>query len=82
MLMNFAIMCRVLRALQLKEHQNTQDDIEEMKKIMKNAQAQHLAADLRHWLRASDATIDYNAACAKRYAGTGQWLVQSATFIA
>ena len=69
-----------LQALQLKEHQNTQDDIEDMKKIMKNVQAQHLAANVRHWLRAPDATIDYNAACAKRHAGTGQWFVQSATF--
>jgi ankyrin repeat domain-containing protein 50 len=56
-----------LQVLQLKEHQNTQDDIEEMKRIIKNAQAQYLAASIRHWLRAPDATIDYNAACAKRH---------------
>ena len=69
-----------LQALQLKEHQNTQDGIEEMKKIMMNTQAQHMAADVRHWLRAADATIDYNAASAKRHTGTGQWFIQSATF--
>ena len=69
-----------LQALQLKEHQNTQDGIEEMKKVMLNAQAQNVAADIRHWLRAADATIDYNVACAKRHTGTGQWFIQSAAF--
>ena len=69
-----------LQALQLKEHQNTQDDIEEMKRILKTAQAQHLSATVHHWLRAPDATVDYNAACAKRHAGTGQWFIQSTAF--
>lgn len=69
-----------LQALQLKEHQNTQDGIEEMKKIMMNAQAQRVSTEVRHWLRAPDVTIDYNVAYGKRHAGTGQWSTQSATF--
>ncbi|KAK5102777.1 hypothetical protein LTS08_003577 [Lithohypha guttulata] len=71
-----------LQALQLKEHQNTQNDIEEVKHIVKSAQAQHLAAGVRQWLRAPDATVDYNAACAKRHAGTGRWFVQGPSFTA
>lgn len=57
-----------------------QNDIEEVENIMKNVQAQQLAASVRQWLRAPDATIDYNAACAKRHVGTGQWFVQSPAF--
>ena len=59
-----------------------QNDIEEAAKIMKNAQAQQLAASVRRCLRAPDATIDYNAACAKRHTSTGQWFVQHPAFIA
>ena len=69
-----------LQALQLKEHQNTQDDIEEMRKIVTTVQAQQVVTDVRDWLRAADATIDYNAACLKRHTGTGQWFIQSTTF--
>ena len=71
-----------LQALQLKEHQNTQDDVEEMRKIVTTVQAQQVATDVRDWLRAADATIDYNAACLKRHTGTGQWFIQSPTFTA
>jgi ankyrin repeat domain-containing protein 50 len=69
-----------LEALQLKEHQNTQDDIADLKTILTNLQAYHLSTEVREWLKARDATIDYNAACAKRHAGTGEWFVNSAAF--
>lgn len=69
-----------LQALQLKEHQNTQNDIEEMKQIIRIAQAQYLTTSIHHWLRAPDATPDYNAACTKRHTGTGRWLVRSPAF--
>ena len=69
-----------LKALELEAHQNTQRDMEEMKSILRHAQAQHLADSVRGWLRAPDASIDFNAACAKRHSGTGQWFVQSAAF--
>jgi len=59
-----------------------QNDIKEVGELVKNAQAQQLAASVRQWLRAPDATIDYNAACAKRHTGTGQWFIQSPVFIA
>ncbi|KAF7512590.1 hypothetical protein GJ744_000851 [Endocarpon pusillum] len=71
-----------LQALQLRAHQDIQNDIKEVERIIRNAQAQQLTTSVRQWLRAPDATVDYNAACAKRQAGTGQWLVQSAAFTA
>ncbi|KAJ9654750.1 hypothetical protein H2198_006268 [Neophaeococcomyces mojaviensis] len=57
-----------------------QNDMNEVEQIMKNAQAQQVAASVRQWLRAPDATIDYNTACAKRHAETGQWFVQGPAF--
>lgn len=69
-----------MQVLQLKEHRNTQDVVEEMRTIMKNARAEHLATSVRDWLKAPDTTVDFNAACAKRHAGTGQWFIQSAFF--
>jgi len=69
-----------LQALQLKDHQNTLTDLEEVKKVVKNAQAQNVSASVRQWLNAADATIDLNIASAQRHPGTGQWLIQSPTF--
>lgn len=69
-----------LQALHLKEHQNTQRDIEEVRDLIKSVQAQHLTTGVRQWLKAPDATIEYNIACTKRHARTGQWLVQGPIF--
>ena len=69
-----------LQALQLKEHQNTQNDIEAVNAIIKNIQARSVSADLRQWLRAPDPTVNFNVAVAKRHTGTGQWLVQGPAY--
>ncbi len=69
-----------LQGLQLKGQQNTQGDIEEMKNIMKAMQAHNLTSKVREWLKAPEATIDFNAACSKRHVGTGNWFVQSQAF--
>ncbi|RMZ81060.1 hypothetical protein DV738_g2376, partial [Chaetothyriales sp. CBS 135597] len=71
-----------LDALQLKEHQNTQDDIQDVSTIVKNIQAQTVSANLRQWLRAPDATVNLNDASSKRHAGTGQWLVRGQAYAA
>ncbi|OAP62723.1 hypothetical protein AYL99_01950 [Fonsecaea erecta] len=69
-----------LQALQLKEHQNTQDDIEEVNTLVRAIQARSVSADLRQWLRAPDATVNFNVAVAKRHASTGKWLVQGTAY--
>jgi hypothetical protein len=71
-----------LQALQLKEHQNTQGDIEEINAIVKDIQSRSASADLRQWLRAPDATVNFNIAVAKRHTSTGQWLVQGPIYTA
>lgn len=69
-----------LHALQLKEHQRTQDDLREVTSILKNLQAQRIGADLEQWLRAPDASVDLNLAISRRHMGTGQWLIDDPTF--
>ncbi|EXJ88027.1 hypothetical protein A1O1_04954 [Capronia coronata CBS 617.96] len=71
-----------LQALQLKEHQNTQGDIEEVNAIIKDIQARSVSADLRQWLRVPDATVNFNVAVAKRHPSTGQWLVHGPAYTA
>lgn len=70
----------ILQALDLKEHQNTQSDLEEIKQVVKSAQAQQVSTGVRQWLKAPDAAVDYNNASSKRHAQTGQWFVQSSAF--
>ena len=66
-----------LGVLQLRDHKNTQDDITELKMMLEV----QISSTIRDWLRAPDATVDYNAASAKRHPGSGIWLVQSSAFI-
>lgn len=69
-----------LQALELREHQNTQNDIEVVKAVVKNTHAHQINANIRDWLRAPDATINFNSACAKRHPGSGEWFTKSSTF--
>ncbi|KAK5314358.1 hypothetical protein LTR93_010373 [Exophiala xenobiotica] len=71
-----------LDALQLKEHKNTQSDIEEVNAIVKNLRVRNVSADLLQWLRAPDATVNFNIADAKRHPSTGNWLVQGPAYTA
>lgn len=69
-----------LDVLQLQTHKNTQDDIAELKSLLEVARATQISATIRAWLNAPDATINHNAACAKRQPGTGIWFVKGSTF--
>lgn len=70
----------VLQALQLKQSQDTHNEIEAIKKLVERVQALSLRSAVRDWLKAPDTTIDYNIACNKRHPGTGQWFVKGDAF--
>ena len=55
-----------LSVLQLKDTQRVQDDIAQVKVLLDLVRAGQMSSDLRDWLKAPDATIDHNAACAKK----------------
>jgi archaellum component FlaC len=69
-----------LDVLQLRDHKNTQDDITELKSLIEVVRATQISSTIRDWLKAPDATLNHNAACAKRHPGTGTWLVKSPIF--
>lgn len=69
-----------LQALQLKEHQNTQNDIEEATVILRSIQVHDVSTSIRLWLKSPDPTVDLNIASSLRYADTGKWFVQGSAY--
>ena len=69
-----------LEILQLKDTQRIQDDVAEIKALLELVKTSQISLDLRDWLNAPDATVDHNAACAKKHPGTGLWLIKSLEF--
>ncbi|KAL9075568.1 MAG: hypothetical protein Q9161_001641 [Pseudevernia consocians] len=55
-----------LDVLQLKDNKRIQDDITEIKVLLDLVKTSQISSNLRDWLNAPDATIDHNAACAKK----------------
>ena len=68
--------------LQLKDSKRTQDDIADLKLLLDLVRTRQLSANIRDWLKAPDATVNHNAACAKKHPGTGIWFVNSPSFTA
>ena len=69
-------------AMQLLDASKVQDDLEDTKTLLNLARASQISWAIRDWLRAPDATINYNDACKKRHASTGLWFVKGASFSA
>ncbi len=69
-----------LEVLQLRDHQTTQDDITELKSLVEVVRASQISSTIRDWLKAPDATVNHNAACAKRHQSTGMWFVKGPIF--
>lgn len=69
-----------LDVLQLRDHQKIQDDITELKLLLEVVSASQISSTIRDWLKAPDATVNQNAACAKRHPGTGMWFVKGPIF--
>ena len=69
-----------LDVLQLGAHQKSHDDIVDIKSLVELMRAAQISSDIRNWLKAPDAIIDHNAACAKRHPGTGDWFIKDSIF--
>ena len=70
-------------ALQLL-HQNdigrVHDDIGDAKSLLDLVRADQISSTIRGWLKAPDASVEYNNACKKRHPATGLWLVKGKSF--
>ncbi|KAL9128866.1 MAG: hypothetical protein Q9217_002555 [Psora testacea] len=69
-----------LDVLQLDDTQRLQDSVTEIKDLLEWVTTNQISSDLRGWLNVLDATVDHNAACAKKHPGTGTWLIKSSQF--
>jgi len=69
-----------LEVLQLRDHQTTQDDITGLKSLVEVVRASQISSTIRDWLKAPDATVNHDAACAKRHQSTGVWFVKGPVF--
>ena len=70
-----------LDVLQLGIYQSTKDDINDVRSLVDLMRAGQVSSGIRDWLKAPDVSVDHNAACAKRYPGTGDWLFEDTSFL-
>ncbi len=66
--------------LQLKDNKRIQSDITDMKLLLDLVRTRQISANICNWLKAPDATVNHNAAFAKKHPGTGGWFVNSPIF--
>ena len=65
-----------LDVLHLKDDQRAQDDISDIKSLLDLVRTSQVISNIADWLKAPDATINHNAACAKKHPGSGTWLIK------
>lgn len=70
----------VLQILDVQNHKSTQDEVSELKSLLERMSLSQVSSAIRGWLDAPDASVNHNAACAKRHTGTGLWLVKGEAF--
>lgn len=69
-----------IEVLHLKDSKNTQDAIADVKLSLNLVRNDQISENIRQWLQAPDPTVNHDAACARKYRGTGAWFTQSSSF--
>jgi hypothetical protein len=69
-----------LAVLQLKDNVRARSEIEDTKALVNLIKARQISRDVNDWLKAPDASINHNEACAKKHPGTGTWFVKSEAY--
>lgn len=57
-----------------------QNDIEDAKAVLDLVRATQISLTIRNWLKAPDATTNYNDSCKLKHSGTGLWFVKAPYF--
>ncbi|KAJ8122871.1 hypothetical protein ONZ43_g1048 [Nemania bipapillata] len=77
------IIFRLKLALQLLQQEVTDhihDEIEDVKALLKLVRTSQISSELQDWLKAPDATINFNEVHKKKHPRTGLWLVKGPVF--
>ena len=69
-----------LQVLQQQDLCSVQDEIHDTKALLELVRASQVSSEIRDWLKAPDASVNYNDACKKKHPGTGLWFVKSPEF--
>ncbi|KAK4178751.1 hypothetical protein QBC36DRAFT_324068 [Triangularia setosa] len=69
-----------LHTLQLQDLTCVEKNIRDNIKITDSLLASRMSADIREWLKAPDASVQYNETIKKRYPNTGNWFVDGPEF--
>ena len=69
-----------LAVLHQKDIGNVQDDIEDAKAVLDLVRTAQISSTIRDWLKAPDATTDYNDACKLKHPRTGLWFAKGSYF--
>ncbi|KAL4941531.1 hypothetical protein BDV06DRAFT_179665 [Aspergillus oleicola] len=69
-----------LDVLQVNINSMLQEEVVEIKSVLKRIDANHVSSKIRDWLAAPDATSNHNNACDKHHTGTGLWFVNGSYF--
>ncbi|KAI0023788.1 ankyrin repeat-containing protein [Xylariomycetidae sp. FL0641] len=69
-----------LQILQQEVLDRIRDEVQDIQALLDLVSSSQRSSDLQNWLKAPDATINFNEACKKKHPGTGLWLVQGSAF--
>lgn len=70
-----------IETLRLKDNRDYQNDIVGIQAVTDLVRTDQISWQLCDWLKAPDASINYNEACNNRHPGTGHWLVENPQFL-
>jgi len=71
-----------LQVLQQKDVANVKDDIQDAKAVLDLLKASQISSTIYDWLKAPDATVNFNEAYKMKHPGTGLWFVKGSYFSA
>jgi ankyrin repeat domain-containing protein 50 len=71
-----------LVVLQQKDIGNVQDDINNAKAVLDLVRATQVSSTIHDWLKAPDASVEFNEACKTKHPGTGLWFIKGSQFSA
>lgn len=65
-----------LQLLQQNDISNVQSELENTKALLEVSRASQVSREIKEWLKAPDASIDFNEATKKKHPSTGLWFVK------
>lgn len=69
-----------VQVLQQSDIGNIQANVDHTKALLNLVRASQVSSNIRHWLNAPDASINFNEALKKKHPGTGSWFVEGPDF--